>query len=55
MKVRDAMTSDITTVTPEDTLKEAAELMAGLNVGLLPERGTTTGTWDYYRSEKMID
>jgi len=36
MKVRDAMTSDVTTVTPEDTLKEAAELMAGLNVGLLP-------------------
>lgn len=36
MKVRDAMTSDVTMVTPEDTLKEAAELMAGLNVGLLP-------------------
>jgi CBS domain-containing protein len=36
MKVREAMTSDVTMVTPEDTLKEAAELMAGLNVGLLP-------------------
>jgi CBS domain-containing protein len=36
MKARDAMTPDVQLCTPEDTLKDAAEAMAALNVGLLP-------------------
>ncbi|MGA7803794.1 CBS domain-containing protein [Bradyrhizobium sp.] len=36
MKVRDAMTPDVQLCTPDDTLKDAAEAMAALNVGLLP-------------------
>jgi CBS domain-containing protein len=36
MKVSDAMTSDVQLCTPQDTLKDAAEAMMALNVGLLP-------------------
>lgn len=36
MKVRDAMTLDVQMCTPDDTLKDAAEAMMSLNVGLLP-------------------
>jgi len=36
MKVRDAMTPDVQLCTPDDTLKDAAEAMMSLNVGLLP-------------------
>ena len=36
MKVRDAMTSEVQLCTPEDTLKDAAEAMMALDVGLLP-------------------
>src|SRR5207237_2604124 len=36
MKVCDAMTPDVQLCTPEDSLKDAAEAMAALNVGLLP-------------------
>ncbi len=36
MKVCDAMTPDVQLCTPQDTLKDAAEAMAALNVGLLP-------------------
>ena len=36
MKVSDAMTADVQLCTPEDTLKDAAEAMSTLNVGLLP-------------------
>ena len=36
MKVRDAMTPDVQLCTPNDTLKDAAEAMMALNVGLLP-------------------
>ncbi|MBI5264718.1 MAG: CBS domain-containing protein [Bradyrhizobium sp.] len=36
MKVRDAMTPEVQLCTPQDTLKDAAEAMATLNVGLLP-------------------
>ena len=36
MKVRDAMTPEVQLCTPEDTLKDAAEAMMSLNVGLLP-------------------
>lgn len=36
MKVRDAMSSDVQLCTPDDTLKDAAEAMAALGVGLLP-------------------
>jgi CBS domain-containing protein len=36
MKVCDVMTPDVQLCTPEDTLKDAAEVMAALNVGLLP-------------------
>ena len=36
MKVRDAMTPDVQLCTPDDTLRDAAEAMAGLNCGLLP-------------------
>jgi CBS domain-containing protein len=36
MKVRDAMTPDVQLCTPDDTLKDAAEAMMALDVGLLP-------------------
>lgn len=36
MKVCDAMTSEVQLCTPEDTLKDAAEAMTTLDVGLLP-------------------
>jgi CBS domain-containing protein len=36
MKVSDAMTPDVQLCTPQDTLKDAAEAMMALNVGLLP-------------------
>jgi CBS domain-containing protein len=36
MKVRDAMTLEVQLCTPDDTLKDAAEAMMSLNVGLLP-------------------
>ena len=36
MKVADAMTADVQLCTPQDTLKDAAEAMAELDVGLLP-------------------
>ena len=36
MKVRDVMSPDVQLCTPDDTLKDAAEAMAALAVGLLP-------------------
>jgi CBS domain-containing protein len=36
VKVRDVMTPDVQLCTPDDTLKDAAEAMAALGVGLLP-------------------
>jgi len=36
MKVHDAMSPEVQLCTPDDTLKDAAEAMAALNVGLLP-------------------
>src|SRR5262245_3194523 len=36
MKIRDAMTSDVRTVAPEASIREAARLMAEMDVGLLP-------------------
>jgi CBS domain-containing protein len=36
MKVSDAMTTEVQLCTPDDTLKDAAEAMMVLNVGLLP-------------------
>ena len=36
MKVADAMTPEVQLCTPADTLKDAAEAMANLDVGLLP-------------------
>jgi len=36
MKVYDAMTPDVQLCTPEDTIKDAAEVMASLDVGILP-------------------
>lgn len=36
MKVCDAMTPDVQLCTPDDTLRDAAEAMATLGVGLLP-------------------
>jgi CBS domain-containing protein len=36
MKVHDAMTPDVQLCAPDDTLKDAAEAMAALGVGLLP-------------------
>jgi CBS domain-containing protein len=36
-KVCDVVTPDVQLCTPEDTLKDTAEVMAALNVGLLPE------------------
>ena len=40
MKVREAMTRDVRLVTPEQTIREAANLMAELDIGALPvEKG----------------
>ncbi|MGJ4946361.1 CBS domain-containing protein [Bradyrhizobium sp. HKCCYLS1011] len=36
MKVSDVMTTDVQLCTPDDTLKDAAEAMAALDIGLLP-------------------
>jgi CBS domain-containing protein len=36
MKVRDTMSSEVQLCTPDDTLKDAAEAMAALGLGLLP-------------------
>jgi len=36
MKIRDVMTPDIEVVTPDDTLRTAARLMADLDFGALP-------------------
>ena len=36
MKVSDAMTAEVQLCTPDDTLKDAALVMAALGVGLLP-------------------
>lgn len=36
MKIRDAMTRDVRTVTPESTIREAARMMAEADVGVLP-------------------
>ena len=36
MRVRDVMTPDVQLCTPDDTLRDAAEAMAALGVGLLP-------------------
>lgn len=36
MKVSEAMTPDVQLCTPQDTLKDVAEAMMALNVGLLP-------------------
>ena len=36
MKVADAMTPEVQLCTPDDTLKDAAQAMAALGVGLLP-------------------
>jgi len=36
MRACDVMTTDVQLCTPEDTLKDAAEAMAALSVGLLP-------------------
>jgi CBS domain-containing protein len=40
MRVCDAMTPDVQLCTPDDTLKDAAEAMAALGVGLLPVADT---------------
>jgi CBS domain-containing protein len=40
MRVCDAMTPDVQLCTPDDTLKDAAEAMAALGVGLLPVTDT---------------
>ncbi|MFW5991955.1 MAG: CBS domain-containing protein [Halanaerobiaceae bacterium] len=36
MKVKDIMTSNVTTVTPDSTVKDAAAVMKDLNVGAVP-------------------
>ena len=36
MKVSDAMTPDVQLCTPDDTIKDAAQAMAALGIGLLP-------------------
>jgi CBS domain-containing protein len=36
MKVREAMTRDVRLVTPDQTIREAANLMAELDIGVLP-------------------
>jgi CBS domain-containing protein len=36
MKIRDVMTPDIDAVTPDETLRTAARLMADLDLGALP-------------------
>ena len=40
MRVCDAMTPDVQLCTPDDTLRDAAEAMAALGVGLLPVSDT---------------
>lgn len=40
MRVCDAMTPDVQLCTPDDTLKDAAEAMAALGIGLLPVTDT---------------
>ncbi|MEH2506857.1 CBS domain-containing protein [Bradyrhizobium sp. AZCC 1578] len=36
MKVCDAMTTTVQLCTPQDSIRDAAEAMATLNIGLLP-------------------
>jgi len=36
MKIKDVMTRDVEVINPEDTLREAAEKMRALNVGVIP-------------------
>lgn len=36
MKIRDIMTRDVQVVSPDDTIRRAAQLMDDLNVGVLP-------------------
>jgi CBS domain-containing protein len=36
MKIRDAMTRDVRTIAPSDTIRQAAELMADIDAGVLP-------------------
>ena len=36
MKIRDIMTHDVQTVSPNDTIRRAAQMMDELNVGVLP-------------------
>lgn len=36
MKIRELMTTDVRTCAPEDTLQQAAALMADLDVGIIP-------------------
>ncbi|RZN08798.1 CBS domain-containing protein [Bradyrhizobium genosp. SA-3] len=45
MRVCDAVTTDVQLCTPQDSIREAAEAMAALNVGLLPvaENDTLVG------------
>ena len=43
MKVSDAMTPEVQLCTPDDTLKDAAQAMAALGIGLLPV--TTMTAW----------
>jgi CBS domain-containing protein len=45
MKIREVMTREVIGISPERTLKEAAELMKALNVGSLPvlEHGRLSG------------
>lgn len=38
MKVRDAMTHDVQLASPDETLQEAARMMAGIDAGVLPVR-----------------
>jgi CBS domain-containing protein len=36
MKIRELMTTDVQTCTPEDTLQQVAQIMAGIDVGIVP-------------------
>jgi CBS domain-containing protein len=36
MKIRDLMTPDVETCTPDDTLQQAAQIMSDLDVGIVP-------------------
>lgn len=42
MKIRDIMTRDVQTVSPDDTIRRAAQMMDELNVGVLPVCDGTT-------------